>query len=102
MLRKGVPDEAYKPLTGDDKEAAKAYAKFNKQQREGKGATGFLANLKPPADLIDAARALADMPQDTLECEAVSVRAAAYGPQLAEPENRQRLLCRCLLRAEIR
>ena len=67
MLRRGVPDEAYKPLTGDDKETAKAYAKFNKQQRDGKGATGFLATLRPPADLIDAARALADMPEDTLE-----------------------------------
>ena len=67
MLRRGLPDEAYKPLTGDDKETAKAYAKFNKQQRDGKGATGFLAALRPPADLIDAARALADMPEDTLE-----------------------------------
>ena len=67
MLRKGIPDEAYKQLTGDDKETAKAYAKFNKQQRDGKGATGFLATLRPPADLIDAARALADMPEDTLE-----------------------------------
>ena len=67
MLRKGVPDEAYKPLIGDEKETAKVYSKFNKQQREGKGATGFLANLKPPTDLIDAARALVDMPEDTLE-----------------------------------
>ena len=66
MLRKGIPNEAYKPLTGDDKENAKAYSKFNKQQREGKGATGFLENLKPPSDLIDAARALIDMPEDTL------------------------------------
>jgi N-6 DNA Methylase len=66
-LRRGIPDEAYKPLTGDDKETAKAYAKHNKQQREGKGATGFLADLKPPATLIDAARALIDMPEDTLE-----------------------------------
>jgi hypothetical protein len=67
MLRRGVPDEAYKPLTGDDKETAKAYTKYNKQQRDGKGATGFLATLRPPADLIDAARALADMPEDSLE-----------------------------------
>lgn len=66
-LRRGIPDEAYKPLTGDDKETTKAYAKHNKQQREGKGATGFLADLKPPATLIDAARALADMPEDTLD-----------------------------------
>jgi hypothetical protein len=66
-LKLGITDEAYKPLTGDNKETARAYAKFNKQQRDGKGATGFLATLKPPADLIDAARALADMPEDTLE-----------------------------------
>jgi hypothetical protein len=67
MLRKGIPDAAYKPLTGDDKDTSKAFSKFNKQQREGKGATGFLPSLKPPADLIDAARALVDMPEDTLE-----------------------------------
>jgi hypothetical protein len=66
MLRRGLPDQAYKPLTGDNKETAKAYAKFNKQQRDGKGATGFLATLRPPTDLIDAAMALADMPEDTL------------------------------------
>jgi hypothetical protein len=76
MLRKGVPDEAYKPLTGDDKETAKAYAKFNKQQRDGKGATGFLAALRPPADLIDAARVLAEMPEDTLE--QISAKRASF------------------------
>jgi N-6 DNA Methylase len=75
MLRKGVPDEAYKPLTGDDKETAKVYSKFNKQQREGKGATGFLPALKPPVDLIDAAHALVDMPEETLE-QIASKRAA--------------------------
>lgn len=67
MLRNGIPDEAYKPLTGDDKESTKAYSRFNKQQRQGKGATGFLEFLKAPVDLIDAARALIDMPEDTLE-----------------------------------
>jgi hypothetical protein len=66
-LRRGIPDEAYKPLTGDDKDTAGAYARHNKQQREGKGATGFLADLKPPTNLIDAARALIDMPEDSLE-----------------------------------
>lgn len=67
MLRQGIPDEAYKPLTGDDRETARGYSRHNRQQREGKGATGFLADLKPPASLIDAARALTDMPEDTLE-----------------------------------
>ena len=44
-LRRGIPDEAYKPLTGDDKDTAGAYARHNKQQREGKGATGMM-NVK--------------------------------------------------------
>lgn len=75
-LRHGIPDEAYKALTGDDKETAKAYARYNKQQREGKGATGFLGGLTPPAGLIDAARALANMPEDNLD--QVNAKRAAF------------------------
>jgi hypothetical protein len=67
MLKQGIPDEAFKPLAGDDKEVARAYAKFNKEQREGKGATGFLVDLKPPTALTDAARAVIEMPEDTLD-----------------------------------
>ena len=67
MLEGGIPDEAYKPLTGDDKEMAKTYGRYNKQQRDGKGATGFLAELRPPANLTRADRLLAEMPQETLE-----------------------------------
>ncbi|RWN51502.1 N-6 DNA methylase [Mesorhizobium sp.] len=67
MLERGIPDEAYKPLTGDDKEMAKTYARYNKQQRDGKGASGFLAELRPPASLTRADRRLAEMPQETLE-----------------------------------
>ncbi len=66
MLRKGIPDAAYAPLTGDDKAVAKAYARHNAVQRDGKGATGFLADLRPPTDLIDAHQRLMDMPEDTL------------------------------------
>ena len=75
-LQRGIPDEAYKPLTGDDKDTSKAYIKHNKQQRDGKGATGFLTDLKPPATLIDAARALTDMPEDTLE--QIATKRAAF------------------------
>ncbi|MGR8965736.1 Eco57I restriction-modification methylase domain-containing protein (plasmid) [Rhizobium leguminosarum] len=67
MLESGIPDEAYKPLTGDDKEMAKTYGRYNKQQRDGKGATGFLTELRPPVSLTRADRLLADMPQETLE-----------------------------------
>jgi hypothetical protein len=65
-LRSGIPDDAYDPLEGDDKELAKIYARRNKEQRDGKTATGFLSDLSSPASLIDASRALVSMPEDTL------------------------------------
>ncbi|WP_434622728.1 Eco57I restriction-modification methylase domain-containing protein [Azospirillum sp. B2RO_4] len=76
MLRKGIPDAAYAPLTGDDKAVAKAYGKHNAVQRDGLGATGFLAELRPPTDLIDAHRRLMDMPEDTLA--QVAAKQAAF------------------------
>ncbi|MGQ9369603.1 Eco57I restriction-modification methylase domain-containing protein [Azospirillum sp. ST 5-10] len=76
MLRKGIPDAAYTPLTGDNKVVAKAYGKHNAVQREGKGATGFLTNLRPPTDLIDAFQRLMDMPEDTLD--QVAAKQAAF------------------------
>jgi hypothetical protein len=35
VLEKGISDDAYKPVTGDDKEAAKYYRNRNKREREG-------------------------------------------------------------------
>ena len=35
VLTKGIPDGAYKPVTGDDREAAKLYRQRNKQERTG-------------------------------------------------------------------
>jgi len=78
MLERGIPDEAYKPLTGDDKEMAKTYARYNKQQRDGKGATGFLSELRPPESLTRADRLLAEMPQETLEQVGEKTRSFDY------------------------
>ena len=33
VLEEGIPDAAYKPLTGDDKEVAKYYAQKNKREK---------------------------------------------------------------------
>lgn len=66
MLRKGIPDEAYKPLTGDDKEIARAYGRYNRQQRDGKTATGLLTELRPPESLSRADRRLHELPEDDL------------------------------------
>jgi N-6 DNA Methylase len=48
MLKDGIPDEAYKPLTGDDKNPARAWAKLNRGQRDGKAKDGMLAEIRPP------------------------------------------------------
>ncbi|MGG2362605.1 hypothetical protein ACE4Z5_27230, partial [Salmonella enterica] len=49
MLREGLPDEAYKPLTGDDKELSRRYARLNKEQRErAKGHPQLFKDWSPP------------------------------------------------------
>ena len=40
-LDEGIPDAAYKPLTGDDKETAKHFAARNKAERKGQGSLDF-------------------------------------------------------------
>ncbi len=74
-LRRGVPDAAYDALSGDDRDAAKLYRKWNKEQREGKAATGMLPALRSPEDLIDEARSAAALPEDTVEAVATKARA---------------------------
>ncbi len=63
VLEKGIPDGAYKPLTGDDKEAAKLAGKVNKQQRESKNHDLFAT--ADAADLAAAAKKLHDMAEDS-------------------------------------
>jgi hypothetical protein len=70
MLADGIPDAAYKPLTGDDKEAAKYFDKRNKAERAGQGSLDFAAGsgrLPAAAPLADAARKLRAMPEDNPE-----------------------------------
>ncbi|MBP2447002.1 Eco57I restriction-modification methylase domain-containing protein [Rhizobium leguminosarum] len=63
VLEKGIPDAAYKALTGDDKEAAKVASKVNKQQRDSK--TRDLFGHADAADLAAAAKKLHEMSEDT-------------------------------------
>jgi len=67
LLRKGLPDGAFEPLTGDDKAVAKAYAAINKEQRDGKTASGLLAELRMPAEITSGAEKLLAMQEDTLQ-----------------------------------
>jgi hypothetical protein len=76
MLREGLPDEAYKPLTGDDKELSRRYAKLNKEQRErAKGHPQLFQNWSPPEILAERDHILKEMAQDDL----ASVEAKARG-----------------------
>jgi hypothetical protein len=76
MLREGLPDEAYKPLTGDDKELSRRYARLNKEQRErAKGHPQLFKNWSPPEILAERDHTLKAMGQDDL----ASVEAKARG-----------------------
>lgn len=70
VLQDGIPDAAYKPLTGDDKETAKYYLKANRDATA--GASGFdfgtgtftMPEVKPLALDFSGFR---DLPEDTVE-----------------------------------
>ncbi|MDZ4137544.1 MAG: N-6 DNA methylase, partial [Erythrobacter sp.] len=70
VLQDGIPDAAYKPLTGDDKEAAKYYARANKDAKAGQGRLDFtggksrLPAIRPIATEYTGFRALGE---DTLD-----------------------------------
>ena len=70
-LRQGIPDAAYKPLTGDDKETAQAFrSSATGPRRAGQGSLDFAGGggrLPAAAPLADAARALRAMPEDSPE-----------------------------------
>jgi hypothetical protein len=67
VLRKGLPDEAFEPLTGDERAVTKAYAAINSEQRDGKTASGLLVELRTPAEIASGVEQLLAMPEDTLQ-----------------------------------
>ncbi|HFQ92495.1 MAG TPA: hypothetical protein ENK32_00670, partial [Anaerolineae bacterium] len=109
VLAEGIPDAAYKPVSGDDKQTAASLRRQNKRERAGQA--GLLADLGETTAPPDAAAwaALSAMPEDTpaqinakraaytrLQREADSLRAAAnlwtaafFAP--LTPENRSRV-----------
>jgi hypothetical protein len=55
-LHEGVPDDAYNPVTGDDKEAAREFKRRNRGQRKDPPSLRF---YKPPSELVEKFAALA-------------------------------------------
>jgi len=67
-LEQGIPDEAYKPLTGDSQDAAKYYLKVNRDAKAGQGAFDFSSGggAMPPARLAANLSVIRRMPEDTV------------------------------------
>jgi hypothetical protein len=70
VLQDGIPDVAYKPLTGDDKDTAKYYLQANRAAKAGQGGFDFrtgkvaMPAMKPLALDFSGFR---DLPEDTVE-----------------------------------
>ena len=85
-LRQGIPDDAYRPLTGDDKETAKHFAARNRAEKTGQGTLDFGGrshSLPAVPPLAEASRALRALPEDSVEQIAEKqrrVRAAEADP----------------------
>lgn len=85
-LEKGIPDAAYKPLTGDDKDTAKHFAKRNRSEREGQGSLDFgagggvLPAAKSFADLGGKLRALPESTLDEIAAKAQQFQVLRAGP----------------------
>jgi len=79
-LQIGIPNDAYKPLTGDDKKAAAEWRKRNKAERDARQ-QGEFTFFEPPREILEAARALEGQGEDAL--------AEVDEPDLADQHRRR-------------
>lgn len=68
VLEEGIPDEAYKPLTGDSKDAAKFYLKLNRDAKKGQGSFDFAGGggSLPAKPIAAGLGRIKSMPEDTV------------------------------------
>lgn len=66
-LEEGIPDAAYKALTGDDRPTANALRKRNRAEREGQGDLGLEGPGGLPPMLVEFDKELRSARQDSLE-----------------------------------
>ena len=79
VLEEGIPDAAYKPLTGDDKDTAGYYLRTNRDSKAGQGEFDFGAGqgaMPPMKPLVAGFSGLRDLPEDTVE--QVGAKSARY------------------------
>lgn len=93
VLEEGIPDEAYKPLTGDSKDAAKFYLKLNRDAKKGQGSFDFAGGggSLPAKPIAAGLGRIKSMPEDTVgqvekkrqAFEAWKADPARYGTEVA-------------------
>ena len=66
-LEEGIPDAAYKPLTGDDKPVARHYARKNKREKTERSHIEEGFRFSRQRDLMRNFAAMRAMPEDTLD-----------------------------------
>ena len=66
VLKDGIPDEAFDPVTGDDKQLARSLKRQNRSEREGQPWLPFEAK-REIVSLLDAYKPLSELPDDTPE-----------------------------------
>ncbi|MFG6083639.1 DNA methyltransferase [Paracoccus litorisediminis] len=86
-LEEGIPDEAYKPLTGDDKDAAKYYLKLNRDAKKGQGRFDWSSGTgaMPPKKLAANLNSIRKMPEDTVG--QVEKKRAAFDTWRHDPDR---------------
>lgn len=67
VLGSGVPDEAYKPLNGDDREVVNHYKVKNRREQSERGRLESGFSFNDQRDIARDLTALADMPEETLD-----------------------------------
>ena len=93
VLDGGIPDTAYKPLTGDDKEVAKYYAQKNKREQAEKGRVAEGFGFNRASDLLRDFEALRAMPEETVE--QIGAKAARLRALTAEGASAWQLETAC-------
>ncbi len=66
LIRNGIPDEAFDPIEGDEKEACRKLKKRNQGEREGLGGLFTLHDAENQQALVQAASAVNNLPDDSV------------------------------------
>jgi hypothetical protein len=87
-LKQGVPDDAYKALSGDDDETARHFRARNRAEREGQGSFDYAkgAGTLPAAPVAGEAKALRLMPEDNPE--QIAAKRNRFEAALTDPRRR--------------